>query len=609
MRSLARISRQVAPVHGRPRPIVVPATSAPAMVTAGTTPEAETADLHRIDPARDPADPALIDRLGARTCLRTGLLPWRRVGGTTIILSSQPGQVRQHQDLLTTTFGPVRMAYAGESVIRIALLTLASPALVKGAECSTPAQDSCRTLGQGWKRRGAIALPLLALAAFLAPETSLAILIVWTLICLTANTALKLAAIVASRPQTPPRPARIGPARLPVISLLVPLFRESEIAASLIRRISALDYPRDRLDLCIILEADDAHTRQALSAITLPPWAQIIEVPAGNLRTKPRALNYALPFARGAIIGIYDAEDVPAPDHLHRVVDRFAACTYDVACLQGVLDYFNPRANWLARCFTLEYAAWFRVILPGLKRLNLVVPLGGTTLFLRREALEGVGGWDAHNVTEDADLGLRLARYGYHTETIPIVTLEEANAEIWPWIRQRSRWLKGYAMTWAVHMRNPVRLWRDLGPRAFLGVQVMFLGALTQLLFAPLIWSFWAGVFGLPLPLIGLLPPLVLQAAVLLIMISGVTELTLMFIAAKRAGKLSLALWSPALTFYHPLATFAAWRGLLQAVRRPFFWDKTRHGLFAPAIRQTALPATSPPIRRPAPLPRQASAG
>ena len=145
-----------------------------------------------------------------------------------------------------------------------------------------------------------------------------------------------------------------------------------------------------------------------------------------------------------------------------------------MVCLQGILDYYNPRTNWLARCFTIEYAAWFRAMLPGLARLGFGVPLGGTTLFFRRDKLEELGGWDAHNVTEDADLGLRLARHGYKTELIDTVTQEEANCRALPWVKQRSRWLKGYAMTWAVHMRDPRRLWRELGPRGFIGVQPTF---------------------------------------------------------------------------------------------------------------------------------------
>ena len=154
------------------------------------------------------------------------------------------------------------------------------------------------------------------------------------------------------------------------------------------------------------------------------------------------------------------------------------------AC-KGCLISITPRVNWLSRCFTIEYATWFRVILPGLARMGLPIPLGGTTLFFRRTILDRLGGWDAHNVTEDADLGIRLARHGYRTELIPTTTYEEANCRPWPWVRQRSRWLKGYAVTWAVHMRNPARLWRDLGPWRFFGVQVLFVGTLSQFITAP----------------------------------------------------------------------------------------------------------------------------
>jgi cellulose synthase/poly-beta-1,6-N-acetylglucosamine synthase-like glycosyltransferase len=190
-------------------------------------------------------------------------------------------------------------------------------------------------------------------------------------------------------------------------------------------------------------------------------------VPLGTLQTKPRALNYALSFAKGSIIGVYDAEDAPAPDQLHVVVNRFAQRGPEVVCLQGQLDFYNSHSNWLAHCFTVEYATWFRIMLPSLERLGLAIPLGGTTLFFRRDILESLGGWDAHNVTEDADLGIRLARHGYRTEIIDTVTQEEANARAWPWVKQRSHWLKGYAITYGVHMRSPLKLWRDLGAWRF----------------------------------------------------------------------------------------------------------------------------------------------
>jgi glycosyltransferase XagB len=216
--------------------------------------------------------------------------------------------------------------------------------------------------------------------------------------------------------------------------------------------------------------------------------------------------------------------------------------------------------------------------------MGLVVPLGGTTLFIRRHAIEVVGGWDAHNVTEDADLGLRLARYGFRTGVIGIVTREEAHAQLWPWLRQRPRWLKGYVITWMVHMRRPGRLWRDLGAWRFFGVQLIFLATPSQLVLAPLIWSFSLLAFGLPHPLSGHLPNGVIAAICALFLLSALVEIALMTLAAIRAGKPDLALWIPTFLLYYPLATIAVYRGLWQIVTRPFFWDKKTHGHFAPVV-------------------------
>ena len=244
---------------------------------------------------------------------------------------------------------------------------------------------------------------------------------------------------------------------------MIPLFKKQEIAGRLLERLKALEYPHELLDILLVLEEDDDTTLTALQNTVLPDWIRSIRVPRGIIQTKPRALNYALDFCRGSIIGVYDAEDAPAPDQIRKMVLQFSTSDPKTVFLQGVLDFHNADSNWLAQCFTVEYAAWFRVILSGLSNLNLAIPLGGTTLFFRRDALEHLGGWDAHNVTEDADLGIRLARHGYQTELLASTTQEEANARMWPWIKQRSRWLKGYAVTYGVHMRNPAALWRDLG--------------------------------------------------------------------------------------------------------------------------------------------------
>ena len=216
-----------------------------------------------------------------------------------------------------------------------------------------------------------------------------------TLLVLAASTILRAAALVARLPSllAERRPVATSGSpvplmRLPVVSLLVPMFREEDIAARLIARLGRIDYPRELLDVILVLEERDRQTHTALARADLPPWMRIVTVPDGPLRTKPRAMNFALDFARGSIVGVYDAEDAPHPDQINQIVRRFYEAPPDVACLQGVLDYYNARTNWLSRCFTVEYASWFRVILPGLQRLGLPLPLGGTTLFMRREALE-----------------------------------------------------------------------------------------------------------------------------------------------------------------------------------------------------------------------------
>ena len=589
-----------------------PRPSRKALVSAATTwslpqsrvaldsQEAEEVGLARIDPLTLPPDKHLLSLLGAEFCIASGLLPWRRCGDAVIVLTARPGEVRRHMGTLNRQLGQVRMAHATESSIRAAILGLEGEGLVAEAESRVAAEESCRMVGSLVSTREIRCVLSCFLLSFFFmtlvwPIEVLAALTLWTVFWMLLGLVFKVLAFGANLMSRPPVLGLPAPDPLPVISVLVPLFHEAEIAAHLLPRLAAIDYPREALDLCLIVEDEDTTTRNALQALSLPRWVQVIHVPKGTLRTKPRALNFALPFARGSIIGIYDAEDLPHPRQLLEVATRFAQCSARTACLQGQLDYYNSEANWLARCFTLEYAAWFRVFLPGLARLGGVVPLGGTTLFVRRSALDTVGGWDAHNVTEDADLGLRLARHGYQTEVIRIVTEEEANARLWPWIRQRSRWLKGYALTWFVHMRHPRRLLRDLGWSRFLGVQVLFLGSLSQLLLAPLIWTLWLPVLGFPHPLTGFLSTGTLWVIASIFAVSTTVEIMIHVWAARVAGKQRLIGWIPTLAVYYPLATLACWRGILQILYRPFLWEKTMHGLFAPISDVT--PATEPLTR------------
>ncbi len=155
--------------------------------------------------------------------------------------------------------------------------------------------------------------------------------------------------------------------------------------------------------------------RRALRKHDLPPHFEVIVVPQGSPQTKPRALNYALQFCRGSLLTIYDAEDIPEPNQLREVARKFSGAGEKLACLQAQLSFYNPNENWLTRQFTAEYATLFGLILPALAAHNLPLPLGGTSNHFRTRNLRQIGGWDPYNVTEDADLGLRLARLGYRT--------------------------------------------------------------------------------------------------------------------------------------------------------------------------------------------------
>ncbi len=560
--------------------------------------------VRRVDPLKRPPDPRLIDRLGAARALREGLLPWRRIGPATVILTAEPEDFGRHHAALAAIFGPVVMAIAPARALSDALLAARAPRLARAAEERVPEAMSCRR----WARRtlpGAMAAAgaILALLAVIAPTALSLLLVGWAVVTLALTAGLKAAATVAAlrKPGAAPVPPSLAPDDLPTISIIVALYREAGIAARLVRRLERLAYPRERLDVLLVVEADDAVTRRALVHAGLPPWMRVVVVPPGRVRTKPRALNYALDLCRGSIVGVYDAEDAPDPGQLLAVARRFAAAPPETVCLQGVLDFYNPTQNWLARCFTLEYACWFRLVLPGLARLGLPVPLGGTTLFFRRVALEAVGGWDAHNVTEDADLGIRLCRHGMRTELLDSVTYEEANCRAYPWVRQRSRWIKGYMMTWAVHMRDPMRLWRELGAWRFAGFQVLFLGTLSQSLLAPLLWSFLLVPFGLPHPVADALPPAAFAAMIGAFLFCEAVNLVAGWIGLRRAGAQMSPLWLLTLHGYFPLATLAAYKGLWEMTARPFFWDKTLHGI-APGTAggEVALP---PPPAPALPLP------
>ncbi|MEQ9695707.1 glycosyltransferase family 2 protein [Shimia sp. SDUM112013] len=536
----------------------------------------EIQNLHKTTP-----DPDLHSRLPPAFCLKHNVLPIRKEGDKLVFVTGRPERIPFLRKEFPSLFASAKFDLAPEAEVTEILGQVHRSALVNLAETRPDEHHSCRPSAAHRASRVFIlsALFLLFSAAVLAPAAMLVVLLAWVLLAQCATFAMKLGATVARLGMW--RSYEIAPPSrpLPRISVMVPLFREHDIAGALVRRLSRLTYPKPLLDVLLVLEEHDEVTRKTIEYTTLPSWIRVVVVPAGDgLTTKPRALNYALDFCRGDLIGIWDAEDAPAPDQLEKVARHFDRAPSEMACVQGVLDYYNPYTNWLSRCFTIEYATWFRIILPGLARLGFSIPLGGTTLFLRRDVIEEVGGWDAHNVTEDADLGVRLARFGYRTELLPCVTQEEANCRPVAWIKQRSRWLKGYMITYLVHMRQPWRLLREIGLRKVLGLQLIFAATLSQFLLAPLLWLFWGNALGLDYFRIGALTDRTILTIGGVLTLFGICNAAISLWAVSGQDRARLYPWVLTMVFYFPLATFAAYKALYELLTAPYFWDKTAHG-------------------------------
>lgn len=330
-----------------------------------------------------------------------------------------------------------------------------------------------------------------------------------------------------------------------------------------------------------MVEADDRETRAALEAAGLPGYAEVVAAPSGEPRTKPRALNVALPLARGEFVTVFDAEDVPDPGQLRLAVSTFRRSEPDVACLQARLAIDNAADGWLTRMFAIEYAALFDVGNPALARFDLPVPLGGTSNHFRRSVLQSIGGWDAWNVTEDADLGLRLALRGYRVADLPSTTLEEAPHRLGAWMQQRTRWMKGFLQVSVTHSRRPFTAVRELGAARAFGAWAMSFGTVASALGFPFFTVLAVDAVASGRLLAAQTPLEVASAAIgSTLFVSGLLSLLLPPIEALRRrrwyGLLPLVALMP---LYYCLVSAAAWRGLLEFVLQPARWNKTEHGL------------------------------
>lgn len=520
---------------------------------------------------------------------RTGRLPWRRRASGAV----EEIRAVQSMGAPADTRFPLRASIEIPKKAFTAALQKRFGPEIADAAChrlarTTPGASAIRLLSNRQKA----GLTVLALGATVA----LALAPLAVAIAFNAVATLYFIAVIAFRlylaclgfPAKPPPPApRLQDSALPIVTILLPVYDEAEGLALLADAMRAIDYPTAKLDFKLLMEADDETTIAEAERLRLHEKFDFVLVPPGAPRTKPKACNHGLYLALGELIVIYDAEDAPEPGQLRKAAAVFAEGAPALACVQARLNFYNADENWLTRLFAIEYALWFDTLLPALEKMGAPIPLGGTSNIFRTEILRQIGGWDPYNVTEDADLGLRLARRGYRTAILDSTTFEEANCRTGNWLRQRSRWMKGYMQTWLVHMRAPREFLRAAGARGFVATQLFVAGNFFSALINPVLWiifTFW--LLTQSHTIAAFFPEPLLTLNLFALLFGNAFFIYLGVIAPLKRGWPELAPHALLAPAYWWLTSLAAYKALWQLLTRPHFWEKTEHVISEAAIEK-----------------------
>jgi len=369
---------------------------------------------------------------------------------------------------------------------------------------------------------------------------------------------------------------------LPFYTILLPVYKEASVIIKLIENLARMDYPASRLEVLLLVEEDDQDTLGALRAAHPPPQFKLVLIPPAEPRTKPKALNFGLTLARGDIVSVYDAEDTPDILQLRRAAVALGRHGPEVACLQAKLSYRNATQNIITRWFTVEYAMWFSFFLPGLVTLAAPIPLGGTSNHFRRAALRALGGWDPYNVTEDCDLGIRMFREHYQIKVLESTTLEEANSDFVNWVKQRSRWYKGYLQTFLINLRSPRQLKKEIGLKG-VGHLCVFVGGTPILAMVnPFFWVMTLVWFiAHPGFVLEIFPAPVYYVGLVLWAFGNFLLWYLTVLTARHTRPVGLVLAALFVPIYWVMMSIAAVKATWQLVVTPSFWEKTAHGLDA----------------------------
>ena len=229
-------------------------------------------------------------------------------------------------------------------------------------------------------------------------------------------------------------------------TIMLPARHEEAVYRETLQKVYNLNYPRRLVQIMAICREDDPGTiaeAQAKISELRDPNMQLVIFNDKPIN-KPHGLNLALQVARGDVVTIFDAEDEPHPEILNIINTIMLNEGVDV--VQSGVQLMNHNTRWFCFLNVLEYFFWFKSSLHFFERLGMT-PLGGNTVFVRRDLMEHLGGWDEKCLTEDADLGIRLSIEGARVRIVyddEFVTREETPHTIEQFIKQRTRWNQGF---------------------------------------------------------------------------------------------------------------------------------------------------------------------
>jgi len=538
-------------------------------------------------------DSAFMHGWSGQMMLSENWMPLRReADGTVVVATARIPDLERREHIERTVGGPVMFGVATSWDIRNLVLHVFHAEIADQAANELFRQNpelSARIVFSRGQKVGFAALVIVTLVALLF-WPAIVVISIFALISIIffAGTLFKF--LIAMRGAkfdvvervTDQQVADLHDSELPVYTVLVPVFREANIVGQLVGNLGKIDWPAEKLEVLILIEQEDTLTRDALAKASPPPNFHVVTIPKGAPQTKPRACNVGLFFATGEFLVIYDAEDTPDPDQLKKAYLAFRRGGDKTVCIQASLNYFNADENTLTRMFTLEYSYWFDYMLAGLDAADLPIPLGGTSNHFRTSALNELGGWDPYNVTEDADLGIRASALGYRVGVVNSTTMEEANTSIPNFIRQRSRWIKGYMQTSLVHARRPRQLIHEIGIRRFLSFALLIGG--TPLTFLGVLPLYVVTVFTVFIPaqvLSQFFPVWLLWICLINFIIGNSVMVYLSMMGPYKRGTFDLILWALLNPLYWILHSIASYKGLWQLLTKPHYWEKTEHGLTA----------------------------